>query len=159
MSSIKQTGLNQLKENKQLVKKLKKLKPSALDTLVHEAHDKAFSCIDCLECGNCCTTTGPLYTQKDIERISRHLKLKPKDFIDEYLRVDEDDDYVLQSVPCAFLGADNYCSIYEVRPKACREYPHTDRVKQKQLLNLSLKNTEICPAVQDVFSTLRQTAK
>lgn len=159
MSSIKQTGLNQLKENKQLVKKLKKLKPSALDTLVQEAHDKAFSCIDCLECGNCCTTTGPLYTQKDIERISRHLKLKPKDFIDEYLRVDEDDDYVLQSVPCVFLGADNYCSIYEVRPKACREYPHTDRVKQKQLLNLSLKNTEICPAVQDVFSTLRQTAK
>ncbi len=29
--------------------------------------------------------------------------------------------------PCPFLGDDNYCSVYEARPKACREYPHTDR--------------------------------
>ena len=75
------------------------------------------------------------------------------------LTVDEDNDHVLQTVPCAFLGEDNYCSIYDVRPKACREYPHTDRVKQKQLLSLNLKNTEVCPAVQEIFSVLQDQIK
>jgi Fe-S-cluster containining protein len=156
MSSIKAKALSQLNENKLILKKLKKLKPSAVDSLFHKAHDEVFSCTDCLECANCCKTTGPLFTQKDIERISKHLRLKPKYFIEKYLRVDEDNDHVLQTVPCTFLGADNYCSIYDVRPKACREYPHTDRVKQRQLLNLNLKNTEVCPAVQDMFELFKK---
>ncbi|MFT6716926.1 MAG: Fe-S-cluster containining protein [Saprospiraceae bacterium] len=159
MLPIKPPTQSQLKENKLLLKKIKKLKPSAIDSLFHQAHDKVFSCTDCLDCANCCKTTGPLFTQKDIERISKHLRLKPKDFIGKYLRVDEDSDHVLQSVPCTFLGVDNYCSIYDVRPKACREYPHTDRVKQKQLLNLNLKNTEVCPAVQEIFSVLQVQIK
>ncbi|MFT6746790.1 MAG: Fe-S-cluster containining protein [Glaciecola sp.] len=156
MSLIKAAAASQLKENKQLLKKIKKLKSSTVDSLFQSAHEQVFSCVDCLECANCCKTTGPLFTQKDIERISKHLRLKPKDFIAQYLRVDEDKDYVLQTVPCSFLGADNYCSIYDVRPKACREYPHTDRAKQKQLLNLNLKNTEVCPGVQEIFKVLKK---
>lgn len=46
-----------------------------------------------------------------------------------YLRVDEDNDKVFKSMPCPFLGEDNLCSIYDIRPKACREFPHTDRKK------------------------------
>jgi len=156
MSSIASIAKSRFKENKLLLKKIKKMKPSKIDALFQDAHEDVFSCVDCLACANCCKTTGPLFTQKDIERIAKHLRLKPKDFIDQYLRVDEDKDHVLQSVPCVFLGADNYCSIYDVRPKACREYPHTDRVKQKQLLNLNLKNTEVCPGVQEIFEVLRK---
>ena len=159
MQSIREVALSKLKENKLLVKKVKKLKPAKIDSFFHEAHHEAFACVNCLECANCCKTTGPLFTQKDIERIAKHLRIKPKSFISSYLRVDEEDDYVLQSVPCAFLGQDNFCSIYEVRPKACREYPHTDRTKQKQLLSLSLKNTEVCPAVQRVFEKVKQRMK
>ena len=125
-----------------------------LDKVMHEAHEKAFSCIDCLECANCCTTTGPLFTEKDIERISGKLKMDQVQFIEKYLRKDEDGDMVLQSVPCPFLGEDNYCGIYEFRPKACREYPHTDRVKQHQILDLTFKNAEICPAVQDILTRI-----
>ena len=76
------------------------------------------------------------------------------DFIDKYLRLDEDNDLVLQKVPCAFLGKDNYCSIYEFRPKACREYPHTDRANQRGILKLTEKNAKICPAVADIFIQL-----
>lgn len=155
LSKIEALAKEHRKENQQVIKKLKKLKPAKIDELIHQAHDDAFEHIDCLTCANCCKTTGPLFTQKDIERIAKHLRLKPGAFIDQYLRIDEDNDYVLNSVPCTFLGADNYCSIYDVRPKACREYPHTDRTKQKQILNLNLKNTEVCPAVQAVFSDLR----
>ena len=124
------------------------------DLEVH--NNEVFACTDCLKCANCCKTTGPLFTQKDIERIAQHLKLKPGQFVEQYLRVDEDQDYVLQQVPCVFLGSDNYCSIYEVRPKACREYPHTDSVRMQQNLKLTAKNVEICPAVFQIVEELKK---
>lgn len=141
--------------NKKLTQKLKTMKDGPLDRLFHETDESAFSCIDCLQCANCCKTTGPLFTQKDIERISKHLRMKPGEFIEQYLRIDEENDYVLQSTPCTFLGNDNYCSIYEVRPKACAEYPHTDMRNQKKILNLTLKNAEICPAVATVLNEIK----
>ena len=143
------------KSNKELVKRLKKMKSGTVDQLFQQAHAEVFECTDCLKCANCCTTTGPLWTNKDIERIAKHLKMKPGAFIEAYLRIDEEDDYVLQNVPCHFLGADNYCGIYEVRPKACREYPHTDRANQKQILNLAVRNTSVCPAVFEIFEKLK----
>lgn len=155
IDKIKTRAKKHLKSNRRLIDVLKKKDNLTVDTLLHEAHEKAFSCIDCLQCANCCKTTGPLFTKKDIERIAKHLRQKPGDFVQQYLKIDEDRDYVLKSVPCTFLGADNFCSIYDVRPKACQEYPHTDRVKQKQILNLNLKNVEICPAVEKVFEEVR----
>ena len=113
----------------------------------------------CLDCANCCTTTGPLFTDKDISRISKYLRIKPSEFVAKYLRIDEDRDYVLKSLPCTFLGTDNYCSIYNVRPKACREFPHTDRIKQHQLLKLTKKNMEVCPAVFTIIEKLRTNLK
>ena len=147
------------KENEQFFKSLKKVKPKVLDKLVHPLHDEVFECTDCLDCANCCTTTGPLFTDKDISRISKYLRIKPSEFVAKYLRIDEDRDYVLQSVPCVFLGKDNYCTIYDVRPKACKEFPHTDRIKQHQLLKLTKKNMEVCPAVFTIIEKLRTNLK
>ena len=143
-------------ENQQFFKRLKKIKPKVLDKLIHPLHEEVFECTNCLKCANCCTTTGPLFTDKDISRIAKHLRIKPFEFTQQYLRIDEDRDYVLKSVPCTFLEEDNYCSIYEVRPKACREYPHTDRKKQNQLLNLTEKNIEVCPAVFNIVEKLKK---
>ena len=70
--------------------------------------------------------------------------------------LDEDKDYVLRQAPCPFLGADNYCSVYEDRPNACREYPHTDRKKISQLLDLTYKNTFVCPAVLEITEQLKK---
>lgn len=144
------------KENKKFFSKLKKKPPKDLDRQMQELHQEEFARTNCLDCANCCKTTGPLFTNKDIERISKHLKLKPQQFIDQYLRVDEDKDYVLQEVPCAFLDADNYCLIYEVRPKACREYPHTDRKDFHKISNLTIKNTAICPAAYNIVEEMKR---
>ncbi|MBW2938894.1 YkgJ family cysteine cluster protein [Aureisphaera sp. CAU 1614] len=143
-------------ENKKFFAKLKKKPPKNLDTLMVELHEAEFRKTDCLNCANCCKTTGPLFTDKDVERIAKHFRMKPQQFIETYLRVDEDHDYVLQSVPCTFLGADNYCSIYEVRPKACREFPHTDRKKFQQISNLTLKNVAICPAAFNIVEEMKR---
>lgn len=146
-------------ENKKVFTKLKKKPPKDLDYIMQELHDAEFKRTDCLECANCCKTTGPLFTDKDIERIAKFFKLKPQQFIDSYLRIDEDNDYVLQSIPCTFLGADNYCTIYEVRPKACREFPHTDRKKFQQISNLTLKNVAICPAAFNIVEEMKKRIK
>jgi len=156
LEALKAKALQQRKANKKLLAKLKKQKNQRqVDAQIHDLHDEAFSHIDCLECANCCKTTGPLFTDKDIQRISAKMKMKEVDFIAQYLRVDEDNDHVLKTVPCVFLGEDNYCSIYDYRPKACREFPHTNRVKQSQIFNLTLKNAEVCPAVFEILVRLK----
>ena len=147
------------KENKKFFRDLKKINSKKLDQTIHSLHNNEFGCTDCLKCANCCKTTGPLFTDKDISRISKFLKIKPSLFTDKFLRVDEDHDYVLKTLPCSFLLEDNRCSIYDVRPKACREFPHTDRIKQKQLLSLTQKNTEVCPAVFNIIENLKKELK
>ena len=142
------------KLNKKLVQTLKKKKPKDLDSITHELHEQAFEIIDCLECANCCKSISPVVTDKDIQRIAKFLRVKPSQFVTDYLRLDDENDYVFRTQPCPFLGADYYCSIYSARPKACAEYPHTDRSKFRQILPLSLKNTLVCPAVYEVFKGL-----
>lgn len=144
------------KSNKKFFSKLKKKPPKHLDVLMQELHEEEFERTDCLDCANCCKTTGPLFTNKDIERIAKFLKMKPQAFIDQYLRIDEENDYVLQQVPCTFLGHDNKCLIYEVRPKACAEFPHTDRKKFQQISNLTLKNVAICPAAYNIVEEMKK---
>lgn len=143
-------------ENKKYFGKLKKKPPKNLDYVMQELHDAEFKRTDCIKCANCCKTTGPFFTTTDIERISKYLKLKPQKFIETYLRVDEDRDHVLQQVPCVFLDSDNYCSIYDVRPKACKEFPHTDRKKFHQIDNLTLKNVAICPAAYRIVEEMKR---
>jgi hypothetical protein len=99
------------KEHKKFLENLKRKPPKNLDYLAEETHEEIFQEIDCLSCANCCKTTGPLFTEKDIERISKHLRMKPKDFERKFLQIDEDEDKVLQNLPCWFLGEDNKCSM------------------------------------------------
>jgi len=143
-------------ENRKFFARLRKKKPKSLDQQVSSLHEEVFEEIDCLTCANCCKTTSPVFTDKDIERIAKHFRMKPSQFVAEYLHMDAENDYVLNGAPCPFLAGDNYCMMYEVRPKACREYPHTNRKRFHQVLGLTLKNTEICPATARIVERLTQ---
>lgn len=156
LSEIQKLAKDKHNENKKYFDKLKKKTPKNLDYAMQDFHDSEFKKTNCLNCANCCKTTGPLFTTADIERISKHLRLKPQQFIVQYLRIDEDKDYVLQTVPCPFLDQDNTCFIYEVRPKACREFPHTDRKKFQQITDITLKNISICPAVYNIVEEMKK---
>src|SRR5436190_3426995 len=111
-----------------------------------ELHEEAFSKIDCLQCANCCKHYSPRFKTPDIKRISKHLKMKESVFIDTYLRLDGEGDYVVKQTPCPFLGTDNYCSIYEVRPSDCERFPYTDEDVLLKRAHLTLKNATFCPA-------------
>tara|TARA_B100001057_G_scaffold272239_1_gene272524 strand:- start:166 stop:657 length:492 start_codon:yes stop_codon:yes gene_type:complete len=142
-------------ENIKYLKKLKARKPKQLDKVMGELHEQAFQEIDCLSCANCCKTTGPMFIPSDIKRISKRMRIKPTEFESQYLQVDEDGDKVLQQLPCPFLGADNYCGIYQDRPKACREFPHTNRAKSYQITQITAKNVAVCPAVYTIVERLK----
>lgn len=156
-SHLLEKAIADKQENKKFFQKLKKANTRQLDDRFHIEHEKVFKTIDCLACANCCKTTSPIFRDVDIKRISKRFRMSELKFIDTYLRIDEDNDYVLQKAPCPFLDLiDNKCSIYEDRPLACREYPHTNRKNMYQILNLTLKNTEICPAVSQIVSNLKE---
>lgn len=143
------------KRNKAFFQKLKKKKPNELDEHFHLLHHEAFEQFNCLDCANCCSSISPIVTQPDLERLAKHLKIKPSEFLQKYLLMDEDGDFVFQQTLCPFLIADNYCKVYESRPKACREYPHTDRKKMIQILDLTRKNCEYCPVVYEIVEELK----
>lgn len=137
------------------IRRTKKRNPKNLDDVVHALHREAFDSFNCLDCANCCKTIGPRLTGKDIDRLAKHLKMKPSEFSGQYIVVDEDNDFVFKDHPCPFLLPDNYCMVYESRPKACREYPHTDRKRFVQILKLSHKNCETCPVVYEIFDEMK----
>jgi len=156
LENLKERADKEAAKTKAFFQKLKKRKPAKLDDIVQELHEEAFEKIDCLECANCCKTISPIVTDRDIDRMAKALRIRPSELIDRHLHLDSDGDYVYNSQPCPFLMADNYCSIYESRPKACREYPHTDRRKFDQLLNLTLKNTYVCPATFRIVEQMKK---
>jgi uncharacterized protein len=122
-------------------------------------HDEAFEKIDCTKCANCCRNYSPRFKTPDIKRIAKHLKMKEGDFIETYLRLDEDGDYVVKSSPCPFLGADNLCGIYEVRPSDCHRFPYTDEDIIVKRQELTLKNSTFCPIVYFVLEKLIEKNK
>ena len=152
---LKEKAEQKADEHRAFFEAVSKNPPKSYDQDCKNIHDAVFENTNCLECANCCKTTGPLFTTKDIDRISKHLNLTPQQFVAEYLKKDEDGDWVLQSLPCPFLGDDNHCQIYTQRPLACREYPHTDRIKNYQIKDLTLENVKICPAAFEIVERMR----
>jgi Fe-S-cluster containining protein len=120
-------------------------------------HEEAFTKIDCLQCANCCKNYSPRFKTPDIKRISRHLRMKESVFIETYLKVDEEGDFVAKSTPCPFLGSDNYCSIYEERPSDCHRFPYTDEDVIVKRQALTLKNTSFCPITYFVIERLMES--
>jgi len=159
LESFNKKAEQRKRDNQSFLKKLKSKPPKNLDALFHREHDEVFAKTDCLNCANCCKTTSPIFYQRDIERAAKAIKLKPGEFIQQYLFMDEEGDFVLKRAPCPFLDSKNYCSIYEDRPNACREYPHTDRRKMYQILDLTFRNTMVCPAVLEIVEGIKKVIK
>ena len=117
-------------------------------------HEEAFSKINCLHCANCCKGYSPRFKTPDIKRISKVVGMKEGDFIEKYLDLDKEGDYVTKSSPCPFLDADNYCGIYDHRPSDCARFPYTDEDVILKRPLITLKNSTFCPAVYYVLEKL-----
>jgi len=117
-------------------------------------HEEAFNKINCLHCANCCKGYSPRFKTPDIKRISKYVGMKEGDFIEKYLDLDKEGDYVTKTSPCPFLDADNYCGIYDHRPSDCARFPYTDEDVILKRPLITLKNSTFCPAVYYVLEKL-----
>lgn len=143
--------------NRKLIMTLKKVRAKNLDREFNMLHDKAFEEINCLECGNCCRNLGPRFQEKDIKRLAKRFHCRPIVWEKEFLRLDEDDDLVFKEMPCPFIADDNYCLYYEDKPKACRDYPYTDKTRLRNYLRETMENTKTCPAVYLIIKWLKES--
>ncbi len=142
------------KEHQKFLKKLRQQKGKRLDELAEKTHEAVFKKVDCLDCANCCTSIPPIVNKTDATRIAKTLGMKSADFQQQYLLQDEDGDWVMNSSPCPFLQEDHKCLIYEDRPRACRQYPHTNYYEFSKHLNLHAQNISYCPAVFHIVERL-----
>lgn len=149
----KEEGSASLKDNLAYLRSLHA--SHELDLKIQDLHEEGFEKMDCLECANCCKSTPAIVLKSDVKRIAKHLSIPPKTFIRKYLLEDVVGGYVINGVPCTFLQEDNTCSIYEVRPQACRNYPHTDEGKIAQRAKLHAHNTVVCPVVYSIVEHLK----
>lgn len=138
---------------------LKKANKNKVLKVLPDLHEAAFEKVNCLECANCCKKYSPRFKMPDIKRISKVLGMKETAFIDQYLQMDNEGDYVVKSTPCPFLGSDNFCSIYDHRPSDCARFPYTDEDVLLKRPQITLKNSSFCPAVYHVLENLMVVAK
>jgi uncharacterized protein len=141
-------------EHKKLIRRLSKQKDKIVSAEAEKLHNKIFKELDCLDCANCCKSIPPIINETDIKRAAKALSMKPGQFKDKYVKLDEDQDMVINHSPCPFLDTDNTCFIYEARPKACREYPHTDNLEFMKHKKLHAINAQYCPAVFHILEAL-----
>lgn len=142
------------RENRKILEKLTKHSKKGIDGEMFDLHAEVFETTDCLSCANCCKTISPVFKERDISRLADHFGIRPGEMVSRYLKLDQDGDYVPQSIPCPFLLPDNKCSVYEHRPQACKGYPHTDTLPISKSLNLIVKNSAVCPAVYEMVRQL-----
>lgn len=139
--------------------KLDDIVPEDMPALVAKADAEVWKEVNCMECANCCKTMTPTFTKADVKRISAHVGMKPKEFMDKWLVKEEDSgDWINTTQPCQFLK-DNMCSIYEVRPVDCAEFPHHNK-KPFDLYNDTFTNNLVhCPATLTLVDKLKKVVE
>jgi uncharacterized protein len=126
-----------------------------LDAMFSKQHDIVFNNTDCLTCANCCKNYSPIIEPDEIPRLLKAIDIDSATLFDKYIEMDDDGDFVFQSQPCPLLDlTTNKCTIYEQRPKACAEYPHTNMKQIKKHLDLLEKNIDICPAANSILANV-----
>jgi len=136
--------------------RLDKIVPADMPELVAEVDREVWEDIDCLACANCCKTMTPTYTKADIIRISTHLGMKPRQFKDRWLYKDETGDWMNTATPCQFLGSDNKCTIYAIRPEDCAGFPHHNKQPFDLYNDTFIGNAPRCPATFQLVSRLKK---
>ncbi len=141
------------------LQKLDDIVPEDMPKLVTEVDATVWRDVDCTTCANCCKTMTPTFTPKDIKRISAHVGMTAAEFKEKWLHKEEDTgDWVNDNQPCQFLVND-MCSIYEVRPRDCAEFPHHYKRPFDMYNDTFIQNLHRCPATFTLVERLEQRVR
>jgi len=124
---IKLLGEKKRPENERFRKHMKSFDHS--DRILRRIAEEIEDSIDCLQCANCCRVATAKVTERDVERLSKYLRLKPGRFLAEFTVESEEEGVVLKrdkKTGCVFLNG-NECTVYDARPDSCQKFPHVVR--------------------------------
>ena len=159
LQKFKIVAIRKRKKLSLFLKKLDDIVPENMQKLVAQTDATVWRDVNCTECANCCKTMTPTFRKADVVRISAHLDMQPKEFVDKWLYKEEDSgDWVNKSQPCQFL-VNNMCSIYEVRPKDCAEFPHHNKKPFDAYNDTFTNNLLRCPATFTLVERLKKAVE
>jgi len=143
------------------LKGLSRRKVRGIDPLAQRMNKEAFQKIDCLQCANCCRVMTPTWKKTEVKRVAEHVGMTYDEYFKKHLYIDKTGDIMNKKTPCQHLAADNKCSIYEIRPKDCSGFPHTQSREFKLFIpETHIQNLSYCPAtfyvVEKMFDKLNQ---
>ena len=110
--------------------------------------------VDCTTCANCCRTMGMTVDSEDVARLAGRLGLSMDEFEVRYVSIEHGEKLITQT-PCPFLNG-YLCSVYEDRPKDCREFPYLDKEDIRSRPIGLIKNAADCPIVFNTLETLKR---
>lgn len=133
------------------------LSTAAMDKVVRDTTDAVWKQIDCTKCANCCRTLQVVVDDTDIARLAARFGVPAKQFARRYVAVAADRVRHIAASPCPFLGDDNRCTVYEDRPRACRDFPYLHDTHFVSRTLTMIDNTAACPIVFNVWQKLKET--
>ncbi|HTS62434.1 MAG TPA: YkgJ family cysteine cluster protein [Candidatus Acidoferrales bacterium] len=125
MAEVFRLGTSKVKENLAFRRYLSA--HHHVDTEFHILASEVQQHMDCTACANCCRYSVVSVDQAEIEKIARHLGTTPAEVVRLYTLPDPDSrasrTLLNSKQGCVFLDG-TLCTIYEARPKICRDFPH-----------------------------------
>ena len=124
---IKLLGEKKRPENERFRKHMESFDHS--DRILRRIAEEVEDSIDCLACANCCRVATAKVTERDVEKLSKYLRLKPARFLADFTEQSEEEGVVLKrdrKTGCVFLNG-NECTVYDARPDSCQKFPHVVR--------------------------------
>jgi Fe-S-cluster containining protein len=118
--------------------------------------------IDCRQCGECCRVTEVQLAERDVEHMSRFLRISPAAFLKQYTALDSDQAVILRRTQtgCVFLDG-NDCTIYESRPGNCERFPHLLRGNGSLVSRMweFVDRATYCPIVYNWMEAVKDLTK
>ena len=155
---IKRNAEIREEENMAFRRFLKGQDSDRVDRIVHELYEQVLEEVDCTECANCCIELETCFKTDEVKDLTRFLKVDKEEFVKQSMKPGisgDPDELCLNSRPCPFLSG-KQCTIYEVRPEECRQYPYLHKDGFIFRLYGVIDNYGICPLVYNVFELLKR---
>ena len=124
---IRQLGEKKRPENERFRRYLKSHDHS--DRILRRIAEEVQGQIDCTQCAECCRVATAKLSERDVERLARHLRISRDRFLAQYTMQGPEEGLILkrsEESGCVFLEG-NSCAVYEARPETCQRFPHVVR--------------------------------
>lgn len=117
--------------------------------------------INCRQCANCCRVATVTVNDRDITALARELGMAEGILIREYTEESEEGRILKRTeAGCVFLRG-NDCTVYEARPKTCREFPHLAKGPGSFLSRMwqMADRACYCPIVYNALDAFKEEVK